>query len=282
MPELPEVQTVSSDLKKYLLGFTFEKVEIEPGYKALPDNETFKKKLVGQKIIRIYRIAKNIVIELASEDSLVFHLAMTGQVLLSDPKTRKFSHERVTFVLDNGKKSLGLKFRDVRMFGKVVVVTKSEIEAMQNRYGPEPINPDLTAEEFLAQIKSKRSSIKNVLLDQEIISGLGNIYATDALFMAKIHPQTSTSLISLKQAEKLLQTAKEILLEGIEHRGSTLEDKGFVDALGKYGTHQNYFRIYNKTTCAVCNSKVCVIKINGRSTYFCPSCQPEGNQPTLL
>lgn len=282
MPELPEVQTITSDLKKHLEGYTIETIQVESGYNTIPSNELFLKEITGQKIATIYRIAKNIVLELESGDAMMFHLAMTGQLLLSDPKTRKLPWERVTFVLTKKDKKLGLKFRDMRTFGKAVLVNKDQIQKVYDKYGPEPLNEKLTAQEFLDNLKGKRTTVKNALLDQAIVSGLGNIYATDALFMSKIHPETPTKNITLGQAEKLLKAAKEILLESIEHRGSTLGDKMYVDAYGKMGSHQNYFRVYGKEKCSVCDTKVEVIKINGRGTYFCPTCQPEGNQLSLL
>ena len=112
------------------------------------------------------------------------------------------------------------------------------------------------------------------MLDQAVVSGLGNIYATDALFLSKINPKTPSSAFSLTMAETLLKNARAILLEGIAHRGSTLDDKMYVDVFGKAGTHQKYFRIYGKANCPNCKSKAEYVKINGRGTYYCPICQP--------
>ena len=272
MPELPEVQTITSDLNKHLKGFTFDQVEVTAVVYASVA------KCVGEKIENIRRIAKNIVFELESGRVLIVHLAMTGQLLLSDPKTRKLPWERITFILSKGDKKIGLKFRDMRMFGKAIFGDKTLVENLLQKYGPEPLDQSCTPQQFLTRLKSKKTTVKNALLDQKIVSGLGNIYATDALFMAKIHPLTLTTNLSPAQAETLLTCAKTILLEAIGHRGSTLEDKMYVDAYGKQGSHQNFFRIYGKKNCPKCNTNVEILKINGRGTYFCPTCQHEHKQ----
>ena len=122
-------------------------------------------------------------------------------------------------------------------------------------------------------------------MDQSIVAGLGNIYATDSLFLAGIHPETKTQNIDLNSAKKLLNAMSLIVNEGIEHRGSTLEDEMYVDAFGKPGTHQKYFRVYGKKACINCNNKISVKKINGRGTYYCSFCQillKETANPQLL
>jgi formamidopyrimidine-DNA glycosylase len=132
---------------------------------------------------------------------------------------------------------------------------------------------DITPETCLTRLRSKNTIIKTALLEQSIVAGLGNIYATDALWLAKIHPETKTQSLMPEQVQILLNSAKEILLEGIKHRGSTLPDEAYVDIFGKPGSHQNYFRIYGKTYCPDCKTKVEYKKLNGRGTYFCPKCQ---------
>jgi formamidopyrimidine-DNA glycosylase len=168
------------------------------------------------------------------------------------------------------------------MFGKIAAVGAKSIQNLIGKYGPEPINTVLTAEKFHEIIKSKKTNIKNVLLDQTVVSGLGNIYATDALFLAGINPGTNTANITLEKSKKLMEACREILLEGIKNRGSTLPDKAYVDIFGKEGKQQNFFRIYMKEKCPVCNSKVTFTKLNGRGTYYCTVCQPPNNQNLLF
>ncbi|MDC0448998.1 bifunctional DNA-formamidopyrimidine glycosylase/DNA-(apurinic or apyrimidinic site) lyase [bacterium] len=273
MPELPEVHTISADLNKNVRGFVITHIKIAPGYNVKPNNETFVQNVVGKKIDSVTRIAKNIIIKLEDEAHIVGHLAMTGRLLLRPPEYKQDKWVRVLFRLKKSDKIWHFKFTDMRMFGKLELRNEAGIKNLEEKYGPEPVDKALTPEKFLEQIQSKRTNIKNALLDQKIIAGLGNIYATDALFMAKIHPETKTSDITLKMAGKLLEAARTILLEGIKNRGSTLPDKMYVDIFGKPGTQQNHFRIYMQGKCPKCGTKVAFKKINGRGTYFCPECQ---------
>lgn len=168
----------------------------------------------------------------------------------------------------------------MRMFGRVNLLNKDELTQFKEKFGPEPIDENLTEEVFLRQIQSKRTNIKKALLDQSIISGMGNIYAIDALWLAKIHPETKTSDLNPALAQKLLTSSREILQEGIKNRGVSMSD--YVDLFGKSGNQQNYFRIYKQKNCPKCQSKVEFIQLNGRGTYYCPTCQPRRNNPDLL
>lgn len=273
MPELPEVHTIALDLKKNLQGWLVNGIEVESGYKVNPDNRTFAKTLIGSTFDKIGRVGKNIVIKLSNGNFLTFHLAMTGRILLRSEKTPKEEHQKVQLSLSKENEEVSLRFCDMRMFGKVGVSNPHEMRKLKEKYGPDVVTEEISAEDFAKRLKKKNTSIKNALLEQSIVAGLGNIYATDALWMAKIHPETKTPQLNLKQVESLLKSAKEIVTEGILHRGSTLPDEAYVDIFGKPGSHQNYFRIYGKSSCPDCKAKVEYKKINGRGTYFCPSCQ---------
>ena len=275
MPELPEVQTITSDLNKYLKNAVIKNVEIEKGHEGLRtlDSEAVAQKVLNQKIVSVSRIAKNINLELANDFHILIHLAMTGQLLLRKSEHPKDKFQRVVITFnDNG--CYHLRFCDMRMFGKMVLISKKDLSKFMEKYGYDALNVDLTPEIFLKALKSKRTAVKNALLDQKKISGIGNIYATDALFLSGIHPEVSTKSLDLKKAEILLNNIRLVLNEGIKNRGSTLNDKMYVDVFGKPGNHQNYFRVYGKKTCAVCKNSVQFKKINGRGTYFCLICQP--------
>lgn len=274
MPELPEVHTISQDLKNNIVGFEIKNIQISKNYRIPNNQKRSLAKLKGKKIQDSHRIAKNIVLKISENEYLVFHLAMTGRILLRKNKEEKDNWVKIVFeILKNGK-TWYLKFCDMRQFGKVRVVNKDELELLQIKYGIDVLKQEISAEEFLKLLKRKKSTVKNVLLDQSIISGLGNIYATDTLFLSKINPKTSTQDLTLKQSEEILKYSREILKEGIKNRGSTLADKMYVDIFGKSGTQQNHFRIYEKNICPVCKSKTVFEKINGRGTYYCPTCQP--------
>lgn len=273
MPELPEIHTIVSDLKKSIEGFLIDGVEIENGYKVNPNNQDFAQRLLGKKIDKVARIGKNIVIKLTSDDYITFHLAMTGRILLKNPKSPKDAHQKVQIKLSYKEKDVALRFCDARMFGKVGVWNGQGIRKLKEKYGPDVIMQEILPDDFMKRLKSKNTAVKNALLEQTIVAGLGNIYATDALWMAKIHPETKTKELDIKRATDLLKSAKEILTEGILHRGSTLPDEAYVDVFGKPGSQQNHFRIYGKFYCPDCKTKVAYKKINGRGTYFCPMCQ---------
>lgn len=282
MPELPEVHTITTDLKKHILGAVIKNIEVKGGFSVSPATSTFKKKLIGQKITDIHRVAKNIVLTLNSSDFLVIHLAMTGRLLFRKLGFKQDQWERVKFTLEKDGKEGELRYTDLRMFGKVKIINKVEYKTLLEKYGPDPITETFDHYEFLERLQDKRTNIKNALLDQTVISGIGNIYANDALWMAKIHPETKTSDITPPMAKSLLAAVREILNESIGNRGSTLSDKMYVDIFGKSGEHQNFFRIYDKEECPRCHIPVKFIKLNGRGTYFCDNCQLKTDQESLL
>lgn len=282
MPELPEVHTIVTDLNSSISCYKIIGVDISKGYTTLPSNVIFQKTVIGQNIEGVERKAKNILIKLSSGNYILIHLAMTGRVLLRRLDEDKDNWQKVCLKIKKGKDLKEIRFTDTRMFGKVMVVGEKGIRNLDQKYGPEILDGNLTAETFYEIVKSKKTNIKNVLLDQAAVSGLGNIYATDALFMAGISPNTHTSQITPEGAKKLLASAKKILLEGISNRGSTLPDKSYVDIFGKEGKQQNFFKIYMKDVCPNCKSKVIFIKLNGRGTYYCENCQPQNNQNSLF
>lgn len=273
MPELPEVNTMVVDLNKHIKDFVIKGINIAPKYKTQPDNDSFVKRVKGRRIKNVVRMAKYAVFDLDSDDFLIFHPAMTGRILLRDHKSHDDSWVRLVLLIERDGTTKTIKYADMRMFGRVFVLNKNDLDAFFESYGPEPIDESVTAKDFLEIIKSKNTNIKNILLDQKKVSGLGNIYANDALFIAKIHPETRTGDFELDMARRLLDASKQILTEGIKNRGSTLPDKMFVDIFGNEGSHQNHFRIYMKDKCPDCDTKVSYIKLNSRGTYFCPSCQ---------
>jgi len=275
MPELPETQTIAALLNKNLKGRKIVTVQVSKDYRALPSTEIFIKAVTGKEIESVRRVAKNILIELENGNHILFHLAMTGRLLLWNDKIGSERWVKVILHLDNGVK---LTFSDMRVFGKAAVLSPKQTQELEARYGPEPLDKKTTHQQLVDRLKTKRTNIKNALLDQEIISGIGNIYATDALFLAKINPFTKTGEITLENANRLLDSIRSVLKESIKLGGSTLNDKMYVDPFGKEGKYQEHFKIYSKEKCPVCGSKVSFIKISGRGTYFCPSCQPLNKQ----
>jgi len=264
MPELPEVHTITEDLKDEIIGYKI--------YKAAGD-KYMRLLLTGNTITNVSRLAKNILIKLSSGPTLRIHLAMTGRIFIKNEEEPQDKWTRLILYLVNREKKKKLIFSDMRMFGKIELLQEKDLNKLKNKYGADIFEEEITPQQFLELIKSKNSNIKTVLLDQKIVSGLGNIYVTDALFLSGIHPETKTKHINLKLAGKLLENIKKVLKEGIKHRGATLPDKMYVDPLGNPGNYQNFFKIYMREKCPVCNSKVQNVKIGGRSSFFCPACQ---------
>lgn len=274
MPELPEVYTITSDLNKNIKGWKITNVYLGKEYKTNVEHSLFHKQLLGLRVTNVNRIAKNILIEMENSTFIRIHLAMSGQILLRDPEHKEDRWTRLLLEIENGNEKKQLRFTDMRMFGKVQILNTDEVSKLKEKYGIEPISENASEKEFYKAIKSKKTNIKNVLLDQNRISGLGNIYATDALFIAGINPKKNTKDITEEEASRLYLASKEILEQGILHRGSTLPDKMYVDIFGNPGSQQDNFRIYLKKDCPKCNTRVEFIKLNGRGTYFCPDCQP--------
>jgi formamidopyrimidine-DNA glycosylase len=272
MPELPEVQTIVNDLNQHIIGYSIKSVKVLRTVGHYPGIATFNSEIVNQKITGIERIAKNIVIHMKSNKVMVVHLGMTGRVILQDYKQNTPKWTRVILKIQKGAITKTINLADTRMFGKITILDKSGVKNLKSNYGPDPLEK-ISPAKFLQTIRSKRTIVKNVLLDQKVISGLGNIYATEALFLAKVHPESPTMKMTLNRADRLLKSARVVLREGLKNRGSTLDDKMYVDIFGKDGSHQDHFKIYGKEICPNCKNKVSYKKLNGRGTYFCPSCQ---------
>jgi len=274
MPELPEVWTITQTLKENIMGFEITKVASSRAPGIAPN---ISAQVAEKKITNIERLAKNIVFTLSQESGedlfLIFHLAMTGQLLFDKVNSQKKPWERLELTLQKNNKALVLKFCDMRMFGKVYTANLNELKKLKEKYGQDIVEKMPSPKDFLETLRSKKTSVKNVLLQQNVISGVGNIYAIEALFLARILPKTPTQNITIQQAETLVKTLRKVLEEGIKDRGTTLDDKSYKDPFGRYGNHQKHLYIYGKKTCPVCNGLVRFEKINQRGTYFCPICQ---------
>ena len=277
MPELPEVHTISQDLNKHIAGFTIKNIQISKNYKMPKSEITKLKSIIDSKIISADKLAKNIILKLSNNLFLMFHLAMTGRLLLRKSGDKNDNWVKIVFELADEEEKYSLRFCDMRQFGKVRVVNKEELEKYSHKYGLDPLDIKTKPEELHRVLSSRKTNLKNALMDQSLIFGLGNIYATDALFLSSLNPKSSTQSLTLEESTKLLKSIKEILNEGIKNRGSTLPDKMYVDIFGKGGNQQNYFKVYGKLKCINCGSKISFEKINGRGTYYCPNCQPLKN-----
>ncbi|MBN1913603.1 MAG: bifunctional DNA-formamidopyrimidine glycosylase/DNA-(apurinic or apyrimidinic site) lyase [Candidatus Omnitrophica bacterium] len=265
MPELPEVETIKRELQKTVLGKRITRVCIHrPVVIREPPADQFKKGVEGRLIKNILRKAKVLILELSNGKSLVIHLKMTGQLVY--PGDGKSS--RVSFLLSGGKY---LDFNDQRLFAELRLLDDwKELKFIQN-LGPEPFA--ISEEEFIKMVSGKKARIKPLLLDQSFISGIGNLYAAEALFRAGIYPGRQAFSLSDKEKRLLYKTIIGILKDAIKHKGSSVDQ--YVRVTGKPGNYVKFHRVYDRLgkPCFICKTPIKRIALGGRGTYFCPKCQ---------
>ncbi len=270
MPELPEITTIVSDINQRLVGKRIDEVKIT----SLGENLRIKSKqdldqmLSGKKIEKAQRRAKFLIVTLSNGDSLVMHLKLTGQFLLREKNSAPDEFTRLIINLDNSQQ---LRFCDRNGAAEAFIV--EDISQVEKLVGPDPF--EIKLKEFSKNLQnSDKKTIKETIVDQKVIAGVGNIYADEALFLAKINPTRAPKSLSDEEVESLLAGIKQALSEGIEHRGTTIDS--YRDLLGNPGTHQNFLRVYGKKgrACPNCGTAVEYMEINGRRTHFCPKCQP--------
>jgi formamidopyrimidine-DNA glycosylase len=265
MPELPEVETIKRDLEKSILGKKITEVCVHhPTVIREPAADGFKKGLQGASIKNVLRKAKVLILELSNGKSLVIHLKMTGQLVYPGNGRQA----RVVFRFSDGTT---LDFNDQRLFAELRLLDDWCTLKFIRELGPEPF--DLTLKQFIAMLSKKRTKIKPLLMDQTFISGIGNLYAAEVLFRARIHPERSAASLSDKEKALLLKEIKQTLLEAIRHKGSSIDD--YVRLTGERGDYVRYHKVYGKEgkLCPVCKGTIERMVLGGRGTFFCPRCQ---------
>jgi len=265
MPELPEVETIKRELEKTVLGKKIIEVCIHnPKVIREPSPEKFKKGLTGATIKNILRRAKVLILELSNSKALVIHLKMTGQLIY--PGTGKES--RVIFRLSDGK---SLDFNDRRLFADLRLLDDWRSLKFLQCLGPEPF--DLKIEQFKEMLSKKKTKIKPLLMDQAFVSGIGNLYAAEVLFRARVHPERPAASLRDNEKENLFKEIKDTLNEAIEHKGSSIDQ--YVQVSGARGNYVKYHKVYGREgkPCLVCKTPIKRTALGGRGTYFCPRCQ---------
>lgn len=271
MPELAEVETVRNTLKKRILNKKISAVNII--YSKMIDSniEEFNDILVGNEFKDILRVGKWLIFEL-NNYYLLSHLRMEGKYFLKNNTEEVQKHEHIIISFNDG---LDLRYHDTRKFGRMKIVKKDELWETPEikKQGKEPMDDTLDSNYLLEKLKNKKLPIKSVLLDQEIISGLGNIYADEVLFASEILPIRQASTITKSECDKIISTSKRILLKAIEEGGTTI--KSYTSSLGVTGNYQNYLQVHKREgmPCNKCSTKIKRIKVGGRSTYYCEKCQ---------
>ena len=270
MPEKPEVLTVVKNLKKKIIGKTITDCNIYwDNIIASPSPKEFKKEIINQKINSITTRGKWIVIKL-DKYNLLIHLRMEGKFFFRKKDDPKEKHEHVEFILDN---NISFRFHDVRKFGKMYLIPKEDTYKVKplSDLGYEYYDKELNEEYLLNKFKNKKLPIKTVLLDQSIITGIGNIYDDEILFMSKINPLQVTSTLTKKDCTNIIKNTKSVLDRAVEKGGTTI--KSFTSSEGVHGLFQHELLVHGKDICPECGNKITKIKVNGRGTYYCEKCQ---------
>lgn len=275
MPELPEVETIVQGLNKTIIDKTIHHVEIfHTKILGGVSGKRFIEFLAGEKILSIKRRGKYILILFTSGKSMVVHLRMTGKFIYS-PLAEKLNHKHTRLVFKFTDKSL-LYYNDLRIFGTFRLYTPQQEIMEFKKLGKDPFDSQFTVNWLKQSIERKTSSIKNVLLDQGIVSGLGNIYVCEVLFRAKIHPQRAASTLTTEHIKLLIGSIRMVLKQAIKHNGTTINDFQGVDE--KTGQFQKLLKVYDREgeSCLLCKKQSIVrIKQAQRSTFYCPICQKE-------
>jgi formamidopyrimidine-DNA glycosylase len=269
MPELPEVETVKNEISPHVLGRRIKEVVLVwDRIVREPAAAEFKSRLAGRKIKDVARRGKYLLFHLNGADVLIMHLKMTGSLLVGRSEDEPPKYTRAILYLDDGK---AIFFRDPRKFGRMWLV--EDIDTVIGKLGPEALGKDLTEKRFADLLAKRKIPIKALLCDQEFIAGVGNLYADEALFLAKIYPLRPASSLNQEEISRLHRAVREVLLAGIKNKGASIVNYYRPD--GSKGTAHSEFRVARrgKQPCFVCGTPIERIFDRGRGTYFCPKCQ---------
>jgi len=273
MPELPEVETVSQGLQKRTLGRRIVAVVIRHPGVIVGSPERFAAELEGRSIVSVRRKGKALALKLEAADAppryLLVRLGMTGQFTVSARDAPLEPHTHVLLALGEREE---LRFRDVRRFGRLRSCTRGEVEAVFDRLGPDA--QQVTEEQFLSAMRARRGAIKSWLMNQQLLAGLGNIYADESLFVAGIHPLAQPGRVSALKARRLFRAVRKVLDHAVRLQGTSFRD--YVDLEGRPGNYELRLRVYQRTgkPCRRCGRPIRRMVIAGRSSHFCPACQP--------
>ena len=267
MPELPEVRTVAKVLKDNLLNKKIKNIKIIYPKMIEPNSLDFKL-LIGKTLKEIKTKGKYLIFKF-DDLFLVSHLRMEGKFFIKKLNDPYEKHEHIVFEFGD----ISLRYHDIRKFGRMILVKELSDYKSLKKVGFEPFDREMTSKELLSRLKNKKISIKEALLDQSIIAGLGNIYVNEVLFASNIYPLKTADNISIDEAQKIIDNSILILNKAIKYGGTTI--KSYTSSLGVTGRYQDYLMVHKKAgeKCKICSSIIKNIKVGGRSTYYCPNCQ---------
>jgi formamidopyrimidine-DNA glycosylase len=274
VPELPEVETIREQLEPVLRGRRIESVEIrDPRLTRPVDPAAVARALEGERVAGLERRGKYLIVRFESGRSLLMHFRMTGNLRVAPHRTPAGDpHERAVVRLDDDS---DVSYRDVRRFGTWVLVDDEELEAyLAERIGAEPLQTSFGRAVLARRLAGRRAPIKAALLDQRTVAGLGNIYADEALWRARIHPLRPAGELDVSEIARLHRGVRDALRAGIARQGATLRDYAMPD--GERGAMQDEFKVYGRVgePCPRCGTPIEKIRAGGRGTSYCPRCQP--------
>ena len=273
MPELPEVETIRLNLEQHIINRTILDVDVHDVRLRWPvQPQDFEKWINGQAIIKLSRRSKYLIFHLDNKAAIIIHLGMSGRLGMFSGNDSMEKHTHVVFCLDNG---LEIRYRDPRRFG-LVEVTAPDTLSVYPRFshlGVEPLSKKFDAAYVSSKSERSKKAIKLWIMDAQNVVGVGNIYASEALFNARIHPERPANSLTSDEQHNLASSIKLILSTAIEHGGTTLSD--FRNAHGEPGYFQQELAVYQKAGdfCKTCGAEIQKIVLSGRSTFFCPACQ---------
>ena len=269
MPELPEVETVKRKLEKEILHKIIKKVDIRYSGIIATDLDSFKKNIVNEEIMSVQRRGKFLIFEL-SNYYLVSHLRMEGKYFIKNIDDEITKHEHVIFYFDN----FTLRYQDTRKFGKMYLVLKDKlyVSTPLSHIGLEPLTDKNLTIDYLKNKYNTNNHIKTLLLNQDIIAGIGNIYADEILFKSKINPNKIGKCLTNQDLSNIIKYTKKVLQQGIDNEGTTIHS---FESLGIKGKNQDYLLVHTRVgkPCKECGTIILKTRVNGRGTYYCPNCQ---------
>lgn len=271
MPELPEVETTCRGITPHLISQTIHKVIVRESRLRWPiPGATLKKQLISQQILSVSRRAKYIYIQIAS-GYLIIHLGMSGTLRIYSAKSAIQKHDHFDCILKNGTI---LRYNDPRRFGCILWAQDPNQLKMIANLGPEPLCVDFTTQYLIQKAKRRQVPIKSLIMNNHIVVGVGNIYASESLFLAGIHPLMPANALTFKNAQKLCHAIKQTLEKAITLGGTTLKD--YFQSDGSKGYFANELKVYDRKSepCYHCKQIIESVRIGQRMTYFCPQCQP--------
>jgi len=270
MPELPEVETVLRGIQPHIEQQCIKNVVVRQYTLRWPIPRDLKQKLLGNVIIQVERRAKYLLLK-THTGTLILHLGMSGKLRIIEQHTKQQKHDHFDIEFDNQKT---LRFNDPRRFGACLWVEENPLlHPLLKKLGPEPLHKDFSGKYLWQRAQNRKAPIKTFIINSQIVAGVGNIYAAEALFLAGIHPDTPAAILSLQQYNQLAKQIKSVLRQAIKRGGTTLKD--FLNSNGEPGYFENQLKVYGRAglPCKHCHSILKTMRIGQRASVFCEQCQ---------